>query len=102
MHFPHRADRAVAIHSTVWRCPSPERPWLPICVATPVSFATRATRRASRMLCVSGFSQYTCLPAFIARIETYACRWSGVAMRTASIAFSFSSMTRKSSYAAQV
>ena len=44
-------------HSTVWRCPSPERPWLPICVATPVSFATRATRRASRMLWVSGFSQ---------------------------------------------
>ena len=49
------------------------------------------------MLWVSGFSQYTCLPAFIARIEMKACRWSGVAIRTASIAGSFSSITRKSS-----
>ena len=46
-----------ASHSAVRRCPSAERPWLPIWVATPVSFATRASRRASQMSCVSGFSQ---------------------------------------------
>ena len=45
------------IHSAVWRCPSLERPWLPICVATPVSRATLATVRASQMSWVSGFSQ---------------------------------------------
>ena len=43
--------------SSVSRIPSFECPWLPICVATRVSFATRATRRASLMLCASGFSQ---------------------------------------------
>ena len=46
-----------AIHSAVRRCPSPERPWLPIWVATPVSAATRAMARASHTLCASGFSQ---------------------------------------------
>ena len=45
------------IHSAVWRCPSVERPWLPIWVATPVSLATLATVRASQMSWVSGFSQ---------------------------------------------
>ena len=45
------------IHSAVCRWPSPERPWLPICVATPVSAATLATVRASHTLCVRGFSQ---------------------------------------------
>jgi hypothetical protein len=69
-----------ASHSSVSRWPSPDRPWLPICVATPVSFATRASSRASRMLWVRGFSQYTCLPAFMATIAWYACWWSGVAM----------------------
>jgi hypothetical protein len=58
------------IHSTVSRYPSPERPWLPSWVATPVSAATRATMRASHTSWVRGFSQYTCLPAFIAVIET--------------------------------
>ena len=45
------------IHSAVCRCPSLERPWLPICVATRVSAATLATARASHTSCVSGFSQ---------------------------------------------
>ena len=45
------------IHSAISRCPSLERPWLPICVATPVSAATRATCRASHTLLVRGFSQ---------------------------------------------
>ncbi len=45
------------IHSHVWRMPSREWPELPICVARPVSLATWATRRASRRLWVSGFSQ---------------------------------------------
>ena len=58
------------IHSQVWRIVSRECPWLPNCVAMPVSLATWATWRASQMLCVSGFSQYTCLPARMARTDT--------------------------------
>ena len=35
---------------------------------------------------VSGFSQYTSLPCFIASTAMYACQWSGVAMHTMSMA----------------
>jgi hypothetical protein len=81
--------------------PSVEWPMFPICVATPASFASLATSRFSHTLCVSGFSQYRCLPARSACTDTHACRWSGVAHSTASTCFSFSSSTRTSSYAAQ-
>ena len=36
------------------------------------------------MVSVSGFSQYTSLPAFMASMAMIACQWSGVATMTAS------------------
>jgi len=38
----------------------------------------------SRMLCETGFSTYTSLPAWQAQIASRACQWSGVAITTAS------------------
>ena len=40
---------------------------------------------ASPTVRVSGFSQYTSLPASIARLAMIACQWSGTQMNTASM-----------------
>ena len=45
------------IHSQIMRIPSPEWPWIPICVATWAWRAARASIRASYTLWVSGFWQ---------------------------------------------
>src|SRR5436190_11444911 len=54
------------------RVPSDAWPWLPICVITLYLRAASAICRASQTECVSGFSQYTCLPIFIASIDANA------------------------------
>ena len=41
--------------------------------------------RPSWMRWASGFSQYTSLPAWQARMAMIACQWSGVAITTASM-----------------
>ena len=60
------------MYSQINRARSPAWPWLPICVATPVSLATSPIIRASSTEWVSGFWQWTCLPIFMAIIETTA------------------------------
>ena len=67
---------------------------MPIWVTTPYRRAASVIVRASITVCVSGFWQNTCLPACRAAIVMTAWVWSGVAMITASMPFSFSSITR--------
>ena len=67
---------------------------MPICVTTLDWRAASVIVRASCTVCVSGFWQYTCLPARITAIVIAACVWSGVAMITPSMPFSFSSISR--------
>ena len=82
-------------HSQIRRMPSPEWPWLPICVFTLYFRAVSVSRRASATECVSGFWTYTCLPRVIAAIAMTAWLWSGVATMTASMpSFISSSITR--------
>jgi hypothetical protein len=69
-------------------------PLLPICVATFASRAASASRRDSQTECVSGFSQYTCLPRRMASIDANAWWWSGVETTTPSISFTLSSIRR--------
>ena len=42
-----KAINPAQVHSQIRRTPSPEWPWIPICVVTPVSRATWANRRDS-------------------------------------------------------
>ena len=57
----------------------------PVCNTRLLSVTAFMTSMASWMLCVSGFSQYTSLPARKAASVMIACQWSGVAMQTASM-----------------
>ena len=67
---------------------------MPIWVTTLCLRAASVTARASKTVCVSGFWQYTCLPALSTAIVIAACVWSGVAMITPSMPVSFSSISR--------
>jgi len=71
-------------------------PCVPIWVATLYSSAVAAMTRASWIVRVSGFSQYTCLPSRIAETLAGAWVWSGVATMTASNVLASSSSVRQS------
>ena len=96
--FLDRADLAGAESgAAALRIGSKAVPWLPICVATPFSRAISPSRRASQIVCVSGFWQWTCLPIRIAFAAITAWLWSGVLTVTASMLSPIlSSILRKS------
>ena len=54
-------------------------------------FAAFTSCRPSQMLCETGFSTYTSLPACIAQIAASECQWFGVAIVTASMSLFASS-----------
>jgi hypothetical protein len=54
--------------------------------------ATSTMRRPSETVNDGGFSTYTSLPAWHASTNMIACQWSGVAMTTASMPLSSSSL----------
>src|ERR1700681_2438816 len=60
--------------------PTPDRCWLPCCTMRPYLLAAATIWRASNMLCAQGFSTYTSLPAWQARMVCRLWLWFGVAM----------------------
>ena len=78
--------------SHAWRNRSSDRCWLPVCTIRLFFRAAFTIARPSAIVSVSGFSQYTSLPASQASIVIRACQWSGVVMTTASTSFRSSSL----------
>ena len=77
-----------------------ERYCVPVWNTRPCRRTVSTSRRLSRIVTDTGFSQYTSLPASAARIEMGVCQWSGVAITTASTS-GRASTSRKSLHAAQ-
>jgi len=61
------------------------RPWVPCWHIRPYRRAAATSCRPSQTLCEQGFSTYTSLPARIAAMATSEWVWFGVAMPTASM-----------------
>ena len=69
-----------------------DRCWLPVWTIRLCLRAAATIAWPSAMVSVSGFSQYTSLPALQAWIVIRACQWSGVVTTTASTSFESSSL----------
>ena len=79
------------------RVATEEYPWLPIWVATLYFRAALASSRASQIVAVSGFWQWTPMPRSIAHTDAVACMKSGMVTVTPSrFLCSLSSISRKS------
>ena len=67
------------------RWPMPVRCWVPTCMTRPLPSSVLRICLPSWIVSVSGFSQYTSLPALRASITGSECQWSGVTIVTKSM-----------------
>src|SRR5215218_7630371 len=81
-------------HANASRSAPLERLCVPVWTILLYLRAASTILRPSHTLCETGFSTYTSLPAWHAQMENSACQWFGVAVETASISLSSSSLRR--------